>query len=107
MSYPVPEELPLAPQPTRPIERFAAAFEVFLVSGIPTQLLLVGTLHSFGMAMRTADGAMSPPFVFTVSLIDAVLVVGLVVMLLHARRESVREVLIGRASCRERVYLCV
>ena len=96
MSYPVPEELPLAPPPTRPIERFAAVFEIFLISGIPTQVLLIGTLHSFGMAMRTADGAMSPPFVFTVSLIDAVLVVGLVVTLLHARRESVRDVLIGR-----------
>jgi membrane protease YdiL (CAAX protease family) len=39
---------------------------------------------------------MSPQFVFTVSLVDAVLVVGLVAMLLHARRESFRDVLIGR-----------
>lgn len=89
-------ELPLLPPPTRPIERFAALVEVFLVSGFPTQLLLVATLHSFGMAMKTADGGMSPRFVFTVSLVDAVLVVGLVVMLLHARHESVRRVLIGR-----------
>ena len=39
---------------------------------------------------------MSPPFIFTVSIIDAVVVVTLVAMLLHARRESIRDVLIGR-----------
>jgi membrane protease YdiL (CAAX protease family) len=76
-------------------ERFGALVEVFLISGIPTQLLLISLLHSLGMAMRAADGGMSPTFVFTVSLLDAVLVVGLVVVLLHSRRESIREVLIG------------
>jgi membrane protease YdiL (CAAX protease family) len=92
---------PELPQPAAeprvlPSERVLAVFEVFLISGIPTQILLISALHSFGMAMRTADGGMSPPFVFTVSLVDAVLVVGLVAMLLRARRESVRDVLIGR-----------
>lgn len=48
---------------------------------------------------------MSPPFVFTVSLMDAVLVVGLIVVLLHARRESVRQVLIGRRRVRREVLV--
>ena len=88
--------LPLPPPRVRPIERFAAFFEIFLISGLPTQVILMGILHSLGMAMRTAEGGLAPRFVFTVSLIDAVVVVGLVVILLHARRESVRDVLIGR-----------
>ena len=87
---------PVAEPRVLPSERVLAVLEIFLISGIPTQILLISAMHSFGMAMRTADGAMSPGFVFTVSLIDAVLVVGLVAMLLHMRRESVRDVLIGR-----------
>jgi membrane protease YdiL (CAAX protease family) len=83
--------------PRTPISaRFAAAFEVFLISGVPTQILLIAALSGFGMAMRTPEGAMSPAFVFTVSLVDAVLVVALVTMLLHARRESFRDVLFGQ-----------
>ena len=88
--------LPLPPPRIRPVERFAAVFEVFLISGLPTQVILMGMLHALGMAMKTAEGRLAPRFVFTVSLIDAVMVVALVMLLLHARRESVREVLIGR-----------
>ncbi len=98
-------ELPLTSKPTRPVERLAAIFEVFLISGFPTQALLIATLHGFGMPMKTAEGGMSPPFVFTVSLMDAVLVVGLIVVLLHARRESVRQVLIGRGRVRREVLV--
>lgn len=88
--------LPLPPPRVRPIERFAAVFEVLLISGLPTQIILMGTLHSLGMAMMTTEGRLVPRLVFTVSLIDAVVVVGLVAVLLHARQESVRDVLIGR-----------
>ena len=94
----------VSPRPIRGVERLAALFEVFLVSGLPTQILLIAALSSLGMSMRTIDGAMSPPFVFTVSLIDAVLVLGLVVMLLWARGESVRHVLLGRRIGREVLY---
>ena len=55
--------------------------------------------------MRTADGGMSPPFVFTVSLVDAVLVVAMVTMLLRARGESIRDVLIGRGRVRREVLV--
>ena len=86
-------------------ERILALIEVFLISGLPTQVVLIATLSSFGMAMTTAEGRMAPAFVFTVSLVDAVVVTTLIVMLLHARRESVRQVLIGsRPVVRETLF---
>jgi membrane protease YdiL (CAAX protease family) len=77
------------------IERLGALVEVILCSGFPSQILLLLVLHGFGMHMTTADGRLSPPFVFTLSLIDAVLVVGLVVFFLRAHHESPRRVLVG------------
>ena len=105
-----PAPAPELPQPVaeRRIlvsERLFALLEIFLISGIPTQILLISLLLSFGMAMRTADGGMYPPFVFTVSLIDAVLVVAMVTMLLRARGESVHDVLIGRGRVRREVMV--
>lgn len=79
-----------------PVERLLAIFEIFLISGFPTQILLASALNAVGMAMIAPGGGMSPRFVFTLSLADAVFVVALVALLLHARRESVRRVLIGR-----------
>ncbi len=67
-----------------------------MCSGLPTQLLLIGVLRGFGMSFEGADGGLNPQFVFAISLLDAVLVVGLVVVLLRAHRESVRDVLLGR-----------
>lgn len=76
-------------------ERVAAAFEIVICSGFPTQLLLIGVLSAFGMSLQRTDGGLNPQFVFTLSLLDAALVVGLVLALLRAHRESVREVLLG------------
>jgi membrane protease YdiL (CAAX protease family) len=81
-----------------PIDRFAAFIEVLLCSGFPTQILLIGLLASAGMRIETADGHLSPPFIFTLSLIDSVLVIGLVVFFLRAHRESARRVLLGQRS---------
>jgi membrane protease YdiL (CAAX protease family) len=93
---PAPEipSLPLRRQ-VLPIERVAALIEVVLCSGFPTQLLLIVMMQAFGMRMLMADGQLSPPFVFTLSLIDAVVVVGLVLFLLRAHHESAHDVLIG------------
>ena len=84
------------PRPILPIERLAAAFEVFLCSGLPTMLLLTSVLHRLGVRTMTVEGALLPTGVFVVSLLDTVVVVGLVVMLLYAHRESPRDVLIGK-----------
>lgn len=93
-----PAAEPHIPQPARailPIERAAAAAEVILCSGFPTQLLLIVILTASGMPMRGADGHLSPPFVFLLSLLDTVLVFGLVLFFLRAHRESPRQVLLG------------
>ena len=99
MSDPTPEphELPYLPvhPPLLPLDRVGAIVEVTLCSGFPTQLSLILVMAAFGMRVQTADGHLSPPFVFTLSLLDAVFVVGLVLLLLRAHRESPRDVLLG------------
>jgi len=90
-------ELPYVParRTVLPIERLGAVVEVVLCSGFPTQLMLIMVMGTFGMRLQTADGHLSPPFVFTLSLVDAVVVIGLVLFLLRAHRESARDVLFG------------
>jgi uncharacterized protein len=83
------------PPAVLPIERAAAALEVILCSGIPTQIVVITLLSAFGMKMRLANGQMSPPFVFSLTLLDTVLLVGLIVFFMRAHRESVREQLFG------------
>lgn len=96
-------ELEPAPAPPPPVaaavsalDRVAAGFEVLLCSGFPTQLIVILFLGAAGMQPRTASGGLSAPFIFTLTLIDTLLVVGLVVFFLQARRESVAEQLFGR-----------
>ncbi len=97
MLEPVPEPL-FIPERRRvlPIERVGALIEILICSGFPTQVLLILVMRGFGVPMHAADGRLSPPFVFTLSLLDAVLVIGLVLTFLRAHHESAREVLIGR-----------
>jgi uncharacterized protein len=84
------------PPAVLPIERAAAALEVILCSGFPTQILIITFLTLAGMKVRLPDGRLSPPFVFTLTLLDTLLLVGLVVFFFRAHRESVREQLFGR-----------
>ena len=83
------------PPAVLPIERGAAALEVILCSGFPTQILIIVMLTTFGMKMRSADGALSSPFVFALTLLDTLLLVGLVVFFMRAHHESVTEQLFG------------
>lgn len=96
MYEPVPE-LPSFPVPRRVLlfDRLGAVVEIIASSGFPSQVLLILLLRGLGMRMETTDGHLSPPFVFTLSLLDAAIVVGLVVFFLRAHRESVRRVLFG------------
>lgn len=80
-----------------PLERLGALVEILICSGFPTQILLILVVRGFGIRMLSDDGRLSPSFVFTVSLLDAVLVVGLVLVFLRARHESARKVLFGEA----------
>ena len=85
------------PSPTRvlPIERAAAALEVLLCSGFPTQIVIITVLATFGMQPRLEDGRFNAPFVFALTLLDTLLLVGLVCFFLRAHRESFREQLLG------------
>lgn len=85
-----------------PIERAAAALEVILCSGFPTQIVIITVLATFGMRPRFEDGRLSPPFVFTLTLLDTFLLVGLVAFFMRAHRESMMEQLLGwRSRARE------
>jgi membrane protease YdiL (CAAX protease family) len=93
---PVPEPayIPVR-RPVLPLQRLGALLEILICSGFPTQILLIVVLRAAGLEMTAADGALSPPFVFTVSLLDAAIVVGLVLVFLRAHHESARAVLFG------------
>jgi membrane protease YdiL (CAAX protease family) len=96
-----PELDPTAPDtrgggPTLAVQRLGAAIEVLLCSGFPTQILLIGVLTSYGLPTQTAAGRLSPTFVFTISLLDAALVIGLVFFFLKAHGESGRAMFLGK-----------
>jgi len=100
----VPQELEPA-RPTSPAERLGAIAEVVLCSGFPTQLFLATLMSAFGMRLQTADGQWSPLFVSVLSLLDTVLVVGLVALFLRTHGQHARDVLIGwRSPLREAVW---
>lgn len=74
---------------------------MILCSGFPTQLVVITVLTTFGMRMRLADGRLSPPFVFSLTLADTLLLVGLVAFFFRAHRESMRLELFGRVTLRD------
>jgi membrane protease YdiL (CAAX protease family) len=93
--FPPPAEAAPTTRPIVPFARLAAFFEVLLCSGFPTQLLIVALLRALGMEMFQPEGGLNPNFVFVLSMVDAAVVVGLILTLLHAHRESARDVLLG------------
>jgi uncharacterized protein len=82
-------------QPVLPVQRLSALTEVVLTSGFPTQIALIVALRGLGLELRTAEGGLSPAFIFTLSLLDAAIIIGLVLFFLRSHRESAREVLLG------------
>lgn len=75
--------------------RLVAFFEVLLCSGFPTQLAIGGTFAAFGYGAFDNAGALSMRYVVGLSLIDSVLVSGLVVLFLTVHGERPGEVLVG------------
>ena len=94
-----------APRAILPVQRLGALVEVLLCSGYPSQLFLIAVLTGFGMPLRTAAGDLSPRFVFTLSLLDTVFVIGLVLFFLKAHRESPRQVLLGARDLLREAFL--
>jgi membrane protease YdiL (CAAX protease family) len=83
-------------RPILPIERIGAAVEVVLCSGFPTQVVVIIILSTLGMKMRLANGQLSPPFVFALTLLDTLLLVGVILFFMRAHGESMAEQLFGR-----------
>lgn len=103
---PEPQAAPVEARPAiLPVQRLGALVEVLLCSGFPSQLFLIAVLTGFGMELRTAAGDLSPRFVFTLSLLDTVFVIGLVMFFLKAHRESPRQVLLGARPVLREVFL--
>jgi membrane protease YdiL (CAAX protease family) len=99
---PAPEPLlPSLPQESArilPIQRLGALIEVLICSGFPTQIFLITIMMAAGFDIRATGGALSPGFVFTLSLLDTGLVIALVFFFLHAHCERVRDVLLGNRA---------
>jgi membrane protease YdiL (CAAX protease family) len=73
-----------------------ALVEVLLCSDIVTQYALGGTLIALGYRPQRAGGALNGGYVVALSLGDAVLLIGLILLLLYAHGERPRDVFAGR-----------
>jgi uncharacterized protein len=79
-------------------ERRRALLEVLICSGYPTQLALAGVLHLAGILPLEADGRLSARFVFALSVMDAILLMGLVFYFLRRSGDSPSHVFLNRRS---------
>ena len=88
---------PAAPAPEGPVPGrvVPSLIEVILCSGFPTQLVLAGLLAAAGFAALAPTGEPSYGYIVTLTLLDVLVVLGLVATFLHARDESVRELVFG------------
>ena len=92
-----PTASPEPPAPTRDYtiaERVVAILEVLICSDYITQIAIGGTLRALGLVPMTG-GRLNVGFVVALSLGDAVLLVGLILVMLYAHGERPREVLFG------------
>lgn len=69
--------------------------EIILCSGYPTQLWIMFVLQAAGLDPRRPDGALSSTFIFTLSLIDTVVLLTLITWLLVRRGEAPGRVFFG------------
>ena len=84
-------------QPSATSYRIVALIEVLLCSDYPTQVAIGGTLAAFGY-QPFVHGRLSVGYVVSLSLGDAVFLVGLILVLLYAHGERPRDVFFGRRS---------
>jgi uncharacterized protein len=75
--------------------RLTAIVEIVICSSLPTQLLLTVGLVALGMRPVGPDGALSLPFLVTLSMLDTILLVGLMVIFTRLHGEAVRELWLG------------
>jgi membrane protease YdiL (CAAX protease family) len=88
--------LPSVPPEPPPLARTVAFLEVAICSDYPTQLALSGLFMALGYSPTNPDRTLNIGFIVTLSLVDAVLLVGLMLAFLRAHGESPRDVFLGR-----------
>jgi membrane protease YdiL (CAAX protease family) len=90
---------PLEPPPEPAAsDRWAAAGEVAICSGVPSQILLREVMALAGLAPAGEGDALTLPFVAGLLLGDTVVLIGLMLILLHLRGESPRALWLGRRT---------
>lgn len=78
-----------------PLPRWIALFEVILVSGIPTQILVASVLVFFAGFQYPVTGQVPLSFLAALSLIDTVVVIGLITLFLKLAGERARPIFLG------------
>ncbi len=81
-----------------PAERIVALIEVALCSDYPTQFALALLFNAAGMSPLDERHQLVLSYVVTLSLVDTLLLIGLIVLFLRSHGESVRRVLLGTRS---------
>lgn len=101
------EPLPASPNPglTGVQRRMVAVFEIVLCSSVPTQLVLGYVLALGGWSATTASGALSLPYVLTLSLADTLVLIVLMVSLMHAHGEDAASLWVGERSVRREALI--
>jgi membrane protease YdiL (CAAX protease family) len=75
--------------------RLIAVIEILACSGFPTQLVIAGVLSTVGIGPFDGRGHLAARYVFAVSLLDAVALVGLVAWFLRVHGERFWKVMLG------------
>ena len=75
--------------------RIAAIAEIGLCSGVRTQLAVGAALRVAGVPMFSPGGGLALPFVMALSLINALLVIGLMIVLTRAQGQSLSNLWLG------------
>jgi len=96
---------PASGRPPSPGQRLRALGEVVLCSDVPTQLGLALLLKFAGWSPTGADGALSFRYVVVLSLVDVVLLVGLMVACLRLAGERPSELWLGFRPVRHEARL--
>jgi membrane protease YdiL (CAAX protease family) len=84
--------------PPRLAARAVAIIEVLLCSDLVTQYAIAGTLFALGVQPKLRTGQLNVSYVVVLSLGDAIVLVGLILILLYAHGERPGDVLFGRRS---------
>jgi CAAX protease family protein len=103
---------PVLPDPTPPepvrapstlAHRIVALLEVLICSDFPTQLAIGATFNAVGYSPFGPGGHLRVGYIVTLSLLDTVALVGLVLLFLYAHGERPREIFLGWRPIRSEI----